>query len=64
MSAGDPMKPGDRPAVTQEQRDQWELEIRAGRQPFAEQPPSRRRLGRLLDALDRIVSASSGRGLR
>lgn len=51
------MKPGNQPAVTQEQRDQWALEIRAGRQPFAEQPRSRRRFGRILDALERIVSA-------
>jgi len=57
-------RPGDPPAVSEEQRAQWELEVRAGRQPYFEQPPSRRRFGRLLDALERIVSTGSGRGLR
>ena len=57
-------KPGDKPAVSEEQRAQWELEGKAGPLLYFEQPPSRRRFGRLLDALERIVSASSGRSFR
>lgn len=57
-------KPGDPPAVSEEQRAQWELEVKAGRLPYYDQPPSRSRFGRLLDALERMVNASSGRGLR
>lgn len=64
MSSRRPMKPGDPPVVSEEQRAQWEMEIRAGRQPSVDQPPSKSRLGRILDALERIVAAGSQRPYR
>jgi len=53
----------DEPAVSEEQRELWRFDARSGRTPYVPTPPSRRRLGRVLDVLERIFrSFDSGVG--
>lgn len=60
----DQRTPLDKGAVSDDQRAQWAADIRAGREPWVDPIPSRRRFGRFLDVLERIVGASVNRPYR